>query len=56
MVPLLYRKFKNKGRFRKPERPEDYITLHQTPGAKTSNYFTAKKIPTGLTQECEIFD
>ena len=47
MVICIYRKFKNKGRFRKPERPEDYITLHQTPGAKTSNYFTAKKNPYG---------
>ena len=31
---VLYRKFKDKGRFRKPERPEDYIALHQTPGAQ----------------------
>ena len=47
MVPLLYRKFKNKGRFRKPERPEDYITLHQTPGAKNVELLYSKKNPYG---------
>ena len=44
-----YRKFKDKGRFRNPERPEDYITLHQTPGAKTSNYFALLKNVRSLT-------